>query len=59
MKKILQFFRESYAELQKVAWPSREEVGNSTKVVLVSVLLVAAALGVVDFLLFSAIDLIF
>jgi preprotein translocase subunit SecE len=59
MKRIVQFFRESYAELRKVAWPSREEVGNSTKVVLVSVLLVAAALGMVDFLLFTAIDLIF
>jgi len=57
--RILQFFRESYAELRKVAWPSREEVASSTKVVLVSVSLIALALGLIDFLLFQAIDLIF
>ena len=59
MKKIIEYFRQSYAELKKVTWPSKEEVASSTKVVLVSVLLIAAALGIVDFLLFSGIDLIF
>jgi preprotein translocase subunit SecE len=57
--RIIQFFRESYAELRKVAWPSREEVASSTKVVLVSVSLIALALGLIDFLLFQAIDLLF
>lgn len=59
MKKILQFFSESYAELKKVVWPSREEVGSSTKVVLISVILFALILGFVDFLLFNGIELIF
>ena len=59
MKKIIEYFRQSYAELKKVTWPSKEEVASSTKVVLVSVLLIAVALGMVDFLLFSGIDLIF
>jgi preprotein translocase subunit SecE len=59
MKRIVQFFRESYAELRKVTWPSREEVGSSTKIVLISVTLIAIALGVVDFVFFQAIDLIF
>ena len=59
MGRIIQFFRESYAELRKVAWPSREEVASSTKVVLVSVSLIALALGLIDFLLFQAIDLLF
>ena len=59
MGRIIKFFRESYAELRKVAWPSREEVASSTKVVLVSVSLIALALGLIDFLLFQAIDLIF
>ncbi len=59
MGRIIQFFRESYGELRKVAWPSREEVASSTKVVLVSVSLIALALGLIDFLLFQAIDLIF
>jgi preprotein translocase subunit SecE len=59
MKKILRFFEESYAELKKVTWPSREDVGASTRIVLISVALIAAALGVVDYLLFQAMELIF
>jgi preprotein translocase subunit SecE len=59
MKRIFQFFTESYAELKKVVWPSREEVGTSTKVVIVSTLIFAIVLGVVDFLLLAGIDLIF
>ena len=59
MKKIIRFFKESFAELKKVTWPSREEVASSTKVVLVSVILIAAVLGVLDFFIFRGIDLIF
>ncbi len=59
MKKVLQFFSESYAELKKVVWPSREDVAASTRVVIVSVVLFALVLGVVDFLLLAGIDLIF
>jgi len=59
MKKIIRFFKESFAELKKVTWPSREEVATSTKVVIVSTLIFAIVLGVVDFLLVAGIDLIF
>ncbi|MBN1836277.1 MAG: preprotein translocase subunit SecE [Spirochaetales bacterium] len=59
MKKIIRFFKESYGELKKVTWPSREEVVASTKVVLVSVVLIAVALGLVDFLIFRGIDWVF
>ncbi len=59
MKRIVQFFRESYSELKKVVWPSRDEVASSTRVVIISVVLVAIALGLVDFVLISAVDLIF
>jgi preprotein translocase subunit SecE len=59
MKKIIRFFKESFAELKKVTWPSREEVASSTKVVLVSVILIALALGLVDFLIFTGIDFLF
>ena len=51
MKKIIKYFKESYLELKKVVWPSREAVISSTKVVLVSTILVAIFLGLVDFLL--------
>jgi preprotein translocase subunit SecE len=59
VKKIFKFFQESYAELKKVTWPNREEVASNTKVVLVSVVLIALALGIVDFLIFQGIELIF
>jgi preprotein translocase subunit SecE len=59
MKKIIQYFKDSYAELKKVVWPSREEVGSSTKVVIVSVIIFAAVLGLMDFLFLYGIDLIF
>jgi preprotein translocase subunit SecE len=59
MRKIILFFQESFAELKKVTWPSRDEATASTKVVLVSVIIIAAILGLVDFVLFKAVDLIF
>ncbi len=59
MKRVIQFFKDSYAELRKVQWPSREEVGSNTKVVLVSVFIFAAIYGIVDFLLLQGIELIF
>jgi preprotein translocase subunit SecE len=59
MKKFIKFFQESYAELKKVTWPTREEVGSSTKIVLISVAIVAIALGLVDYVLFKGIELIF
>ncbi len=59
MKKIVQFFKESYAELKRVVWPSRDYVSSSTKVVIVSIVLFALALGFVDFILLKGMDLIF
>jgi preprotein translocase subunit SecE len=59
MKKIILFFQESFAELKKVTWPSRDEAIASTKVVLVSTVLIAAVLGLFDYILFLFIDLIF
>jgi preprotein translocase subunit SecE len=59
MKKITQFFKDSYAELRKVVWPTREDVLASTKVVLVSTVVMALVLGLIDFLLLTGIDVIF
>jgi len=42
-----------------VTWPSRDEATASTKVVLVSVVIIAAILGLVDFLLFKLVDWMF
>ena len=59
MKRITQFFRDSYAELKKVVWPSRDEVSASTKVVLISVAIFAIILGIVDFLFLTGVDALF
>jgi preprotein translocase subunit SecE len=59
MKKILQFFKESYAELAKVVWPSKEDVISSTKVVIFSTVAVALVLGLIDFLLVLGIEAVF
>jgi preprotein translocase subunit SecE len=59
MRRIVLFFQESFAELKKVTWPSREEALASTKVVLISTLLIAGMLGLVDFILFKLVDWLF
>ena len=59
MNKVLLFFKESYAELKKVVWPSRQEVVSSTWVVIISTLIFAGVLGLVDFLLILLMDVIF
>ena len=59
MKKIIGFFSESYAELKKVVWPAREEVQSSTKVVIISTILFALVLGLVDFVFLAGIDFVF
>ncbi len=59
MSKIKNFFKESRQELSKVVWPTRDEVITSTRVVLVSVIIFAAILGLVDYLLLQGLYLIF
>ena len=59
MKRLFGFVRNSYAELKKVTWPSREEVGSSTRVVLISVVIFALILGTLDYLFLAGIDLLF
>jgi preprotein translocase subunit SecE len=59
MKKIVQFFKDSYAELAKVVWPSREDVISSTKVVVFSTVVMALVLGLIDFLLVVGIEVVF
>ena len=59
MRKVIQFIKESYAELKKVVWPNRDDVVSSVKVVLVSTIIVAAVLGLIDFLLLLGIRAIF
>ena len=46
-----QFLRETRQELNKVSWPSREELLGSTAVVLVTTFILACFIGAVDFVL--------
>jgi len=59
VRKIIQFFKESYAELRKVVWPSRDDVIGSVKVVIISTVIVAAILGLIDMLLLLGIRAVF
>jgi preprotein translocase subunit SecE len=59
VKKIVQFFKESYAELKKVVWPGKDDVISSVKVVVVSTVIIAAILGLIDMLLLLGIRKLF
>ncbi|MDD2352051.1 MAG: preprotein translocase subunit SecE [Candidatus Caldatribacteriota bacterium] len=50
--KIINFIKEARAELKKVTWPNRKQLVSSTIVVMITVVLVAIFLGIVD-LIFS------
>jgi preprotein translocase subunit SecE len=59
MKKMMKYFKECHNELKKVVWPTPVEVRASTKVVIVSTILVAIFLGFVDFVLLKIMYLMF
>jgi preprotein translocase subunit SecE len=51
MEKVLDYIRESRAELKKVTWPTKQQMWYSTLVVIVVTFMVSAYLGLVDLLL--------
>ena len=53
------FVKEVQVELGKVSWPTRSELRDSTIVVIVTVLIVAVFVGIVDRVLNAAIGLLF
>lgn len=59
MSKIVQFCKECIAELRKVVWPTRDDVISSVKVVVVSTIIIAVVLGLLDSLLVAGINLVF
>ena len=48
VEKVTGFIKESKAELQKVTWPTRQELFMNTIVVLIAVVLVAVCIWVAD-----------
>jgi preprotein translocase subunit SecE len=48
LRRVQEFVREVLAEFRKVAWPSRQELINSTVVVITVTVVVSLFLGAVD-----------
>lgn len=46
--RIINYFREARAELARVTWPSRQEVIESTQVILVFAVVAMVVLGLID-----------
>ncbi len=51
IKRFKEFLREVRTEIKKAVFPGREELIGSTWVVIISTLIVAVFLGIVDFIL--------
>jgi preprotein translocase subunit SecE len=56
---IRDFVKEVQVESQKVSWPSRNELRDSTIVVIIAVLIVSGFVGLVDLVLRYAVGLLF
>jgi preprotein translocase subunit SecE len=59
LEKLRTFLREVRAELEKVTWPGRAEVQAATLVIIALVLLLAAFIGGVDFVVSRVLGLFF
>lgn len=59
MDQMREFVKDVRVESAKVSWPTRTELRDSTAVVLVTVLLVAAFIFVVDQILTFGVDRLF
>ena len=55
IKKIIDYLRKVKTELDKVAWPTRNDLTNSTGVVLVLVAACTVFLGIVDYVFYMLI----
>jgi preprotein translocase subunit SecE len=59
VQQLREFVKEVRAEMGKVSWPTRNELRDSTIVVIVTVLIVAVYVGVIDRILNLAVSLLF
>ncbi|HTR80017.1 MAG TPA: preprotein translocase subunit SecE [Bacteroidota bacterium] len=58
-EKIIAFFADVYKEMSKVTWPKRNELQDSTILVLVACLVIAAFVYLVDTIVSQALKGIF
>ena len=47
-EKIKRFFSETRVEMRKVTWPTRDELKDSTKIVIVATFVVTLFIGLID-----------
>ena len=48
LKRLIEFLKDTRAELAKVSWPTRMELRESTIVVIVTVFIITIFVGVID-----------
>ncbi len=59
IERIKIYLSETRTELKKVTWPSRQDLIDSTKVVIVATLIMTVFVGIVDQVLSRIIKLVF
>lgn len=60
MNKVSNYFRDSYKELlEKVTWPSWQQLQQSTMIVIVATLLITALVYVMDFVAAGGLNFIY
>ena len=55
---VVRYYRETVGELRKVVWPTRQEALNLTGIVLAVILVMAATLGLSDYLFSKLFELL-
>jgi preprotein translocase SecE subunit len=58
VKKVKNFFIEMVGELKKSAWPSKQDLGKSTLVVVIGMVLLSFYVSIVDFSLLNVVDFV-
>lgn len=58
LEKLKVFIKEVRLEMSKVTWPTKAELKDSTIVVIVSVIVIAAFVGVIDWVLYSLLKVV-
>jgi preprotein translocase subunit SecE len=56
---VRDFIKDARVEITKVSWPTRAELRDSTVVVIATIILVAAFVGIVDRVLGLAVGVVF
>lgn len=56
---IAKWWRETIGELRKVSWPTTDDAWRLTKIVIITMVLMSALLGVLDYVFSRLVGLIF